>query len=174
MDEEIKRKILTLLDQHRIMTIATLRPDGWPQATTVGYVNEGPTLYFICGLNSQKAEPVLCHRMARGGGVANVAKLPELMHHAHPRLGVSAAQPRWKGFLTTEKHEKVLEKLAISDKATIVIERCAARLAATVEPAVECAELEKKRARSNAIIRLSVRRGDRLAQAGKTKKIVGR
>jgi nitroimidazol reductase NimA-like FMN-containing flavoprotein (pyridoxamine 5'-phosphate oxidase superfamily) len=43
------------LDQHRIMTIATLRPDGWPQATTVGYVNEGPTLYFICGLNSQKA-----------------------------------------------------------------------------------------------------------------------
>ena len=55
MDEEIKQKILTLLDQHRIMTIATLRPDGWPQATTVGYVNEGPTLYFVCGLNSQKA-----------------------------------------------------------------------------------------------------------------------
>ena len=40
MDEAIKQKILTLLDQHRIMTIATLRPDGWPQATTVGYVSE--------------------------------------------------------------------------------------------------------------------------------------
>jgi Pyridoxamine 5'-phosphate oxidase len=51
----IRKKILTLLDQHRIMTIATLRPDGWPQATTVGYVNEGLTLYFLCGLNSQKA-----------------------------------------------------------------------------------------------------------------------
>ena len=37
------------------MTIATLRPDGWPQATTVGYVNEGLTLYFLCGLDSQKA-----------------------------------------------------------------------------------------------------------------------
>ena len=37
------------------MTIATLRPDGWPQATTVGYVNEGLTLYFLCGLESQKA-----------------------------------------------------------------------------------------------------------------------
>ena len=55
MDEGIERKILTLLDQHRIMTIATLRPDGWPQATTVGYVNEGLTLYFLCGLDSQKA-----------------------------------------------------------------------------------------------------------------------
>jgi nitroimidazol reductase NimA-like FMN-containing flavoprotein (pyridoxamine 5'-phosphate oxidase superfamily) len=55
MDQEIRMKILTLLDQHRIMTIATLRPDGWPQATTVGYVNEGLTLYFLCGLDSQKA-----------------------------------------------------------------------------------------------------------------------
>lgn len=56
MDEQIRRKILTLLDQHRIMTIATLRPDGWPQATTVGYANEGFTIYFLCGLESQKAK----------------------------------------------------------------------------------------------------------------------
>jgi nitroimidazol reductase NimA-like FMN-containing flavoprotein (pyridoxamine 5'-phosphate oxidase superfamily) len=55
MDQEIGRKILALLDQNRIMTIATLRPDGWPQATTVGYVNDGLTLYFLCGLESQKA-----------------------------------------------------------------------------------------------------------------------
>jgi len=55
MEQEIRKKILTLLDQHRIMTIATRRPDGWPQATTVGYVNEGLILYFLCGLNSQKA-----------------------------------------------------------------------------------------------------------------------
>jgi nitroimidazol reductase NimA-like FMN-containing flavoprotein (pyridoxamine 5'-phosphate oxidase superfamily) len=56
MEDEMRRKILTLLDQHRIMTVATLRPDGWPQATTVGYVNEGMTLYFLCGLDSQKAK----------------------------------------------------------------------------------------------------------------------
>src|SRR6476661_8151571 len=56
MDDAIRRKIMTLLDQHRIMTIATLRPDGWPQATTVGYVSEGLTLYFLCGLDSQKAK----------------------------------------------------------------------------------------------------------------------
>ena len=55
MDEEIRTKILTILDQHRIMTIATLRLDGWPQATTVGYANEGLTLYFLCLRDSQKA-----------------------------------------------------------------------------------------------------------------------
>ena len=55
MDEEIRKKILKLLDRHRIMTIATLRPDGWPQATTVGYASEGLILYFLCGADSQKA-----------------------------------------------------------------------------------------------------------------------
>lgn len=55
MDEAIRTKILGLLDQHRIMTIATLRPDGWPQATTVGYANDGLMLYFLCGPDSQKA-----------------------------------------------------------------------------------------------------------------------
>ena len=56
MDDAIRRKSLKLLDEHRIMTVATLRPDGWPQATTVGYVNEGLALYFLCGLDSQKAK----------------------------------------------------------------------------------------------------------------------
>jgi PPOX class probable F420-dependent enzyme len=55
MDGDIRKKILDLLDQHRIMTIATLRPDGWPQATTVGYVSDGLVLYFLCGKDSQKA-----------------------------------------------------------------------------------------------------------------------
>lgn len=55
MDASIKAKILKLLDEHRIMTVATLRQDGWPQATTVGYVSEGLTLYFLCGKESQKA-----------------------------------------------------------------------------------------------------------------------
>ena len=62
MDEEIRRKVLTLLDQHRIMTIATLRPDGWPQATTVGYVNDGLTLDFI---DTEEAFPIyhFCFRV---------------------------------------------------------------------------------------------------------------
>jgi Pyridoxamine 5'-phosphate oxidase len=45
MDEEIRRKILGQLEQHRIMTVATLRPDGWPQATTLGYASEGLTFF---------------------------------------------------------------------------------------------------------------------------------
>src|SRR6516165_4484787 len=55
MDDTLKSKILELLGQHRLMTIATNRSDGWPQATTVGYVNDGLTIYFLSSPQSQKA-----------------------------------------------------------------------------------------------------------------------
>ena len=46
--------IVELLDRERLMTLACNRPDGWPQATTVGYLNEGLNLYFIVARTSQK------------------------------------------------------------------------------------------------------------------------
>ncbi|HVS76006.1 MAG TPA: pyridoxamine 5'-phosphate oxidase family protein [Steroidobacteraceae bacterium] len=55
MNPALQSQILTLLDQHRTMSLATLRPDGWPQATTVGFAHDGLTLYFLCGQDSQKA-----------------------------------------------------------------------------------------------------------------------
>lgn len=45
---------LTILNANRIMSIATVRSDGWPQATIVGYANEGFRLYFLIYRNSQK------------------------------------------------------------------------------------------------------------------------
>jgi len=56
MQETIRNRILQILDQHRLMTIAANRSDGWPQATTVGYGNDGLTLYFLCSPKSQKAQ----------------------------------------------------------------------------------------------------------------------
>lgn len=55
MDAASREKIVSLLREHRTMRIATIRPDGWPQTTTVGYANDGLTLYFLCGKESQKA-----------------------------------------------------------------------------------------------------------------------
>jgi nitroimidazol reductase NimA-like FMN-containing flavoprotein (pyridoxamine 5'-phosphate oxidase superfamily) len=56
MDAKLKSQILAIMDAHRIMTVATLRPDAWPQATTVGFAHEDLTLYFLCGAESQKAK----------------------------------------------------------------------------------------------------------------------
>ena len=47
-------KAVEILHQNRIMTISTLRPDGWPQATTVGYAHDGLLIYFVISRLSQK------------------------------------------------------------------------------------------------------------------------
>jgi nitroimidazol reductase NimA-like FMN-containing flavoprotein (pyridoxamine 5'-phosphate oxidase superfamily) len=43
-----------ILETQRIMAISTLRPDGWPQTTIVGYTNAGLALYFLIFRSSQK------------------------------------------------------------------------------------------------------------------------
>jgi general stress protein 26 len=50
--------VIDLLRDHDKMLVATLRADGFPQATTVNYVNEGLIIYFGCGAQSQKARNV--------------------------------------------------------------------------------------------------------------------
>ncbi len=54
MKREFKRQIVDLLNEHRIMTIATNRDDGWPQATVVGYGNDGMVIYCRISHDSQK------------------------------------------------------------------------------------------------------------------------
>lgn len=46
--------VVGFLDRERLMSIGVNRPDGWPQVTTVGYVNDGLDLYFMTGRESQK------------------------------------------------------------------------------------------------------------------------
>jgi PPOX class probable F420-dependent enzyme len=54
MKRTLKALILKLLKQHDYMNLATVRTDGYPQATTVGYANDGLDLYFCCDRVSQK------------------------------------------------------------------------------------------------------------------------
>jgi nitroimidazol reductase NimA-like FMN-containing flavoprotein (pyridoxamine 5'-phosphate oxidase superfamily) len=54
MKQQFRRQIIDLLDAHRIMTIATNRADGWPQATIVGYANDGLIIYCFISRDSQK------------------------------------------------------------------------------------------------------------------------
>jgi len=54
MTPSTKRFILEQLKTHHNMSLATVRLDGYPQATTVAYANDGLTLYFACERTSQK------------------------------------------------------------------------------------------------------------------------
>lgn len=58
MDKAQEKFILYLMRRHNIMTLATVRPDGFPQATTVAFANEGFDLFFSCDSASQKAKNI--------------------------------------------------------------------------------------------------------------------
>jgi nitroimidazol reductase NimA-like FMN-containing flavoprotein (pyridoxamine 5'-phosphate oxidase superfamily) len=45
---------IEILDAHRLMAISTVMPDGWPQATLVGFANDGLLIYFVISRAGQK------------------------------------------------------------------------------------------------------------------------
>lgn len=45
---------IRILNANRIMSISTVRPDGWPQTTIVGYANRGFELLFMIYRSGQK------------------------------------------------------------------------------------------------------------------------
>src|SRR3954452_490483 len=50
----MKDKAVAILDQNRLMAVATVRHDGWPQCTMVGYANEDILIYFVVSRQGQK------------------------------------------------------------------------------------------------------------------------
>ncbi len=58
MEPESKRFILEMLAKHSVLTLATNREDGWPQATTVGYVNDGLLIYVMTFPQAQKVRNI--------------------------------------------------------------------------------------------------------------------
>jgi len=58
LDRRHRQFILDLLGTTHDLTLATLRPDGYPQATVVSFVHDDLTLYAGIGLDSQKAHNI--------------------------------------------------------------------------------------------------------------------
>jgi len=48
----MESKAVDFLSRRRVMSIATVRPDGWPQNTMVGYANERLLIYLLISRRS--------------------------------------------------------------------------------------------------------------------------
>ena len=89
MDWALEQEIVSILDEANDMTIATVREDGYPQATTVSYVNDGLTIYFGCGASSQKAK-----NLARNPKVSLTVNLPYTSWHDIRALSIGGKAER--------------------------------------------------------------------------------
>lgn len=58
MNQELHERILDILAKGKDLTLATIRPDGYPQATTVSYANDGLAIYVGVGKESQKVHNI--------------------------------------------------------------------------------------------------------------------
>ena len=95
MDPRLKQEIISILDGANDMTIATVREDGYPQATTVSYVNDGLKFYFGCAAGSQKAK-----NLARNSKVSLTVNLPHASWNDIRGLSIGG-----RAKLVTDPHE---------------------------------------------------------------------
>ncbi|BAV34942.1 pyridoxamine 5'-phosphate oxidase [Sulfuricaulis limicola] len=105
MTPSAKRFILDQLKKNRIMSLATVRSDGYPQATTVTYANDGLTLYFACDRSGQK--------------VRNLRRSPKVS------LTINKDTADWKKItgLSMGATAKVLDKPADTQRALTLLAR---------------------------------------------------
>ena len=123
---ELKALVLRIMDDNRTMAVATLRADGWPQATTVGYVHDDLAIYFAVASDSQKLANIrrdrrvsiaIGHaapgdRAVRGLSLAanarevsdwrEVARLNDLIRERYPEIDVFAPRDSNSAVLTAE------------------------------------------------------------------------
>lgn len=71
MDGNQQAFVQHVLGSARDLTLATVRPDGYPQATTVSFAHEDMLLYIGIGRRSQKADNI-----RRNGKVSLTINLP--------------------------------------------------------------------------------------------------
>lgn len=98
---------IEILDSYRTMALSTLRPDGWPQTTIVGYANDGLTLYFLIFRSSQKLRNIRHDKrvsLAVGGESKELGQVTAVYAAAHASE-VTAADERARAWqLLVSRH----------------------------------------------------------------------
>jgi len=116
MDSTLRVLILDVLAAHEVLALATLREDGWPQATTVGYINDGLTLFVATGADAQK--------------VRNIRRDPRVS------LTVNGAKAEWSRLqgLSMAARAEVLESRAEIQRVARLMKKKFASLADLSDP----------------------------------------
>jgi nitroimidazol reductase NimA-like FMN-containing flavoprotein (pyridoxamine 5'-phosphate oxidase superfamily) len=95
MNTEQRDAILEALAGNNILTLATQRADGFPQATIVEYASDGLTVYFACGPQTQKVANIrACDKVsvAIGRDVADWTRIAGLSMAARARILAAPAE----------------------------------------------------------------------------------
>lgn len=135
MDKSTQDLILGIIDHGKDLTLATVREDGYPQATTVSYAHDGLAIYVGVGRDSQKAHNIRhCNKVSLTinndyddwshikavsiGGTAEILEDPDEMRHAadcilrrFPQAAKWAGAERRQEIMLLKIHPQVISVL---------------------------------------------------------------
>ena len=120
---------IEILNSHRMVAISTVRPDGWPQTTIVGYANQGWIIYFLIFRSSQKfANISLDDRVsiAVSSEVNSLGAIKAVYAGAHADEVTDPQERKLAWKLLTDRHPN-LGEFGISDEADSALMKAACK-----------------------------------------------
>jgi len=103
---------IEILDSHRMMAISTVRSDGWPQTTIVGYANQGWTIYFAIFRSSQKFDNIRQDdrvSIAVSSEPRSLGEIKAVYAGAHASEVTDAEERKLAWRLLTERHPNLAD-----------------------------------------------------------------
>lgn len=126
---------IEILNSHQIMAVSTVRHDGWPQTTIVGYANEGWTVYFLIFRSSQKFANIERDdriSIAVSGNSNTLSDAKAVYAGAHASEVTDEAERRlvWNSLLSRHPN---LADVGFPDKAETALMRAACKYVSLVD-----------------------------------------
>jgi len=128
LEEIMEQAAIRILNTHRIMAISTIRPDGWPQTTIVGYANRGFDLVFLIYRSSQKLANIRNDDRISIAVAAEPAELDQLQAvyasaHAREITVESEREAAWRQLM--ERHANLAgSRIPEATEAVFMAARC--------------------------------------------------
>lgn len=121
-----REQFVAILDAAADLTIATVREDGYPQATTVSFVNDGATIYFGTWSKSQKAQNIArCDKVSATVDLpyADWGEIRGVSLGGRAKLVTDAAELAKVGQLMLQKFPQLAQALRGVDNSEMAIVR---------------------------------------------------
>lgn len=115
---------IEILNEHRLMAVSTVRPDGWPQTTIVGYANRGWAIYFLIFRAGQKFANIAHDdrvSIAVTGAAASLGEVKAVYAGAHATEVTDATERALAWQLLTDRHPNLADFGAPDDSATALM-----------------------------------------------------
>jgi nitroimidazol reductase NimA-like FMN-containing flavoprotein (pyridoxamine 5'-phosphate oxidase superfamily) len=115
---------IEILNAHRMMAISTVRPDGWPQTTMVGYANEGWAVFFLIFRSSQKFANIQKDdrvSIAVSAEASFLGEIKAVYAGAHASEITDSAERARVWRMMTDRHPNLAEFGAPDDKDTALM-----------------------------------------------------